>query len=68
VGNYPSWWKIISASNVGPGFFGQTYHESCYLNLSSKQTQEEKKNLPQASQRETEETSKEKPSAKRMVR
>jgi hypothetical protein len=68
VGNYPSLWKIISASNVGPGFFGQTYHESCYLNMSSKQGKEEKKNALQASSREIEETSKEKTATKRMVR
>lgn len=31
VGDYPSWWKIISASNVGPGFFGQTTTSSVIL-------------------------------------
>jgi hypothetical protein len=68
AGDYPSWWKIFSASHVNPGFFGQIYHESCYLNMPSKQAQDEKENAIQASPRKTEEPSEEKPSTKRMVR
>jgi hypothetical protein len=32
VGYYPSWWKKFSFTVFdGPEYFGELYHEACYL-------------------------------------
>ena len=36
VGDYPSWWKMAGARTAGPGYFGEVYHEACYLELLKK--------------------------------
>jgi len=41
VGSYPSWWKKSSFSLLcGLEYFGELYHEACYMESSEKQESE----------------------------
>lgn len=68
AGEYPSWWKIVSASNVGPGFFGRIYHEPCYVKMVSKPEADEKEDSAPTPPRKIQQKPQERPSGKRLVR
>lgn len=72
VGAYPSWWTIWGARWVGPGYFGEIYHEACYLELLKKRDLREKEQKPEApsekSPQSKEEQLSSQPARKRLVR